>query len=94
MIHYLDDNNKIAQAFISSEDGKLFVSVCIGDEQYDFCWNLLRSVLTILTERAIELNDPVLNIIMLNLSLYDGSHTDEGKEDVKKLRQIIKDKNL
>jgi len=37
MIHYLDDNNKIAQAFISSEDGELFVSVCIGDEQYDFC---------------------------------------------------------
>ena len=37
MIHYLDDNNKIAQAFISSEEGELFVSVCIGDEQYDFC---------------------------------------------------------
>lgn len=37
MIHYLDDNNKIAQAFISSEDGELFVSVCIGNEQYDFC---------------------------------------------------------
>ena len=37
MIHYLDDNNKKAQAFISSEDGELFVSVCIGNEQYDFC---------------------------------------------------------
>ena len=37
MIHYLEDNNKIAQAFISSEDGELFVSVCIGNEQYDFC---------------------------------------------------------
>lgn len=37
MIHYLDDNNKEAKAFISSEDGELFVSVCIGNEQYDFC---------------------------------------------------------
>ena len=37
MIHYIDDNDKKAQAFISSEDGELFVSVCIGDEQYDFC---------------------------------------------------------
>ena len=37
MVHYLDDNKKIAQAFISSEDGELFVSVCIGNEQYDFC---------------------------------------------------------
>lgn len=68
--------------------------LCTDGNAYDVCWNLLRRALTILTERAIELNDPVLNIIMLNLSLFDGSHTDEGKEAVKKLRQIIKDKNL
>ena len=37
MIHYVDDNNEKAKAYISSEDGELFVSVCIGDEQYDFC---------------------------------------------------------
>ena len=37
MKHYIDDNNKKAQAFKSSEDGELFVSVCIGNEQYDFC---------------------------------------------------------
>ena len=36
MIHYLEDNNKEAKAFIDSEDGELFVSVCIGDKQYDF----------------------------------------------------------
>ena len=36
MNHYLDDNNKEAKAFIDSEDGVLFVSVCIGDKQYDF----------------------------------------------------------
>ena len=36
MIHYLEDNRKEAQAFIDSENGELFVSVCIGDKQYDF----------------------------------------------------------
>jgi len=36
MEHYLKDNNKEAKAFIDSEDGELFVSVCIGDKQYDF----------------------------------------------------------
>lgn len=61
---------------------------------YDVCWNLLRRILVILTERCIELNDPVLNIIMLNLSLYEGSHKEEYTETIEKLRQIIKDKNL
>ena len=37
MKHYINDNNKKAKAYISSEDGELFASVCIGDEQYDFC---------------------------------------------------------
>ena len=36
MRHYLEDNNKEAKAFIDSDDGELFVSVCIGDKQYDF----------------------------------------------------------
>ena len=36
MKHYIDDNNKEAQAFMDSENGELFVSVCIGDKQYDF----------------------------------------------------------
>lgn len=36
MIHYLEDNNKKAKAFIDSEDGELFVSVLVGGKQYDF----------------------------------------------------------
>lgn len=39
MEHYLEDNNKEAKAFIDSEDGELFVSVCIGDKQYNFKLN-------------------------------------------------------
>ena len=68
--------------------------LCSEGNAYDVCWNLLRRILVILTERCIEINDPVLNIIMLNLSLYEGSHGKEWVETIEKLRQIIKDKNL
>ena len=38
MIHYIEDNNKTAKAFIYSEDGELFISVLIKEtnERYDF----------------------------------------------------------
>jgi len=38
MIHYIEDNNKTAKAFIDSEDGELFISVLVKEtnEQYDF----------------------------------------------------------
>lgn len=68
--------------------------LCSEGNAYDTCWNLLRRILVILTERCIEINDPALNIIMLNLSLYEGSHGKEYGETIEKLRQIIKDKNL
>ena len=36
MQHYIKDANEKAEAFLDSEDGTLFATVCIGDEQYDF----------------------------------------------------------
>jgi hypothetical protein len=38
MNHYIEDNFKTAKAFIDSEDGKVFVSVVVNEEdkQYDF----------------------------------------------------------
>lgn len=36
MQHYIKDANEKAEAFLDSEDGVLFATVCIGDEQYDF----------------------------------------------------------
>ena len=36
MTHYIEDNNKTAKAFIDSEDGGLFISVLVNNEQYDF----------------------------------------------------------
>lgn len=41
---------------------------------YAVTFNILFHVLQILAMRAQELNDPALNIIMLNLSLFEGSH--------------------
>ena len=64
--------------------------LCTEGTAYDVCWNLLRKILVMLTERAIELNDPVLNIIMLNLSLYEGSHDKDKGKVIAKLRAKIK----
>lgn len=36
MEHYIEDVSKKAKAFISYEDGELFVTVLTADEQYDF----------------------------------------------------------
>lgn len=38
MTHYIEDNNNKVKAFISSEDGELFISVLVNEtkEQYDF----------------------------------------------------------
>ena len=56
MIHYLEDNNKEAKAFIDSEDGELFVSVCICDKQYDFG----------LDEKELELIRFLINFFQFN----------------------------
>lgn len=49
---------------------------------YKATFKLLNNILAILTQRAIELNDPALNIIMLNMGLYDNSH-DKNIQEIK-----------
>ena len=49
-------------------------SECSTNVPYAASFRILAQVLNVLTERAIEINDPVLNIIMLRLGLYDGAH--------------------
>lgn len=44
---------------------------------YPICWNIFRNLLAMVSVRASELDDPVLNILMLRLNLYD---IDDGKE--------------
>ena len=58
---------------------------------YPVTFTILASVLGILTERAIEINDPALNIIMMNLGLYEGAHDKNVDEVISQLRKLITD---
>ena len=48
------------------------IAECSKSIPYPVTFTILVRVLGILAERAIEINDPALNIIMLNLGLYEG----------------------
>lgn len=38
---------------------------------YAICWNIFRTLLWMVAERASELNDPVLNALMIRMNLYE-----------------------
>ena len=58
------------------------ISECSKSTPYPVTFTILASVLGILTERAIEINDPALNIIMMNLGLYEGAHDKNIDENI------------
>ena len=62
---------------------------CSSNTPYAITFKILAQVLNILTERAIEINDPALNIIMLNLGLYEGAHDKNVDEVISQLRKLI-----
>ena len=66
-------------------------SECSTNVPYAASFRILAQVLNVLTERAIEINDPVLNIIMLRLGLYDGAHDKNVDEVISQLRKLIID---
>lgn len=55
--------------------------------------NIFRTKLGILAQRAIELNDPQLNIIMLEMRLYD-VHPKEIQKAIEVQQKRIKPKKL
>ena len=65
------------------------VSKCSKSTAYPVVFTILARVLGILAERAIEINDPALNIIMLNLGLYEGAHEENIDEVISQLRKLI-----
>ena len=67
------------------------ISECSKSTPYPVTFTILASVLGILTERAIEINDSALNIIMMNLGLYEGVHDMNACEVISKLRKLITD---
>ena len=67
------------------------IDECSKSTPYHVTFEILTRILGILTERAIEINDPALNIIMLNLGLYEEAH-DKNIDEVKsQLRKLITD---
>lgn len=64
---------------------------CSPHTPYKKTFTIVGRLLHILAQRAIEINDPALNIIMLHLNLYDGSHTDEAQEQIAEQRKIIEE---
>lgn len=67
------------------------ISECSINVPYAASFRILAQVLNVLTERAIEINDPVLNIIMLRLGLYEEAHDKNVDEVISQLRKLITD---
>lgn len=65
---------------------------CSSNTPYAITFKILAQVLNVLIERAIEINDPALNIIMMNLGLYEGVHDKNAGEVISKQRKLIADK--
>ena len=65
------------------------IAECSKSVPYAITFKILVQVLNVLVERAIEINDPALNIIMLNLGLYEGAHDKNVDEVISKLRKLI-----
>lgn len=54
---------------------------------YGVCWNIFRNLLGMVATRATELNDPIMNVLMLRLNLYEVPN----EERYKLIRQIQKE---
>lgn len=67
------------------------ISECSTNTPYAASFRILAQVLKVLTERAIEINDPALNIIMLNLGFYEGAHDENVDVVISQLRKLITD---
>ena len=65
---------------------------CSSNTPYAITFKILAQVLNVLIERAIEINDPALNIFMMNLGLYEGVHDKNACEVISKQRKLITDK--
>lgn len=65
------------------------IAECSKSTPYPKTFTILARVLGILTERAIEINDPALNIIMLRLGLYEGAHDKNVDVVISQLRMLI-----
>lgn len=50
-----------------------------GQKMYAPAWNVFRNLLLSVATRACELNDPIMNVLMLRLNLYEVPVRDRHK---------------
>lgn len=51
----------------------------VNGGMYSICWNVFRNLLAMVAERATELNDPIMNVLMIRLNLYEMKNEDRHK---------------
>lgn len=66
------------------------IAQCSRNTPYSRCFDILREGLVVLAKRATEIHDPALDIIMLKLGLYEGSHDENVQEVIDQLKAKIK----
>lgn len=54
---------------------------------YAICWNVFRNLLAMVSQRATEIHDPIMDVLMLRLGLYDV----KPKETAKYIERIKKE---
>lgn len=59
-------------------------------KMYAACWNTFRSLLVQVTQRATELNDPIMNVLMLRLNFYEVP-VEERHKIIEQIRKEIED---
>ena len=57
---------------------------------YAICWNIFRTLIAMVAERATELNDPIMNVLMLRLNLYEVPNSERHKI-IEQIRKEIED---
>ena len=57
---------------------------------YAVCWNIFRTLIAMAAERATELNDPIMNVLMLRLNLYEVP-VEERHKIIEQIRKEIED---
>lgn len=65
------------------------IAECSKNTPYKVTFTILTKLLEILAKRAIEIDDPALNIIMMHLGLYEGVHDKNAEEIIAQLRKLI-----
>lgn len=59
---------------------------------YAICWNIFKDLITAVAERATELNDPILNVLMIRLNLYEIPNEKRCKI-IEEIRKEVEEKN-